>query len=216
MSFDTIIFLIIFAVLSGVSSWVQKRRQAQAEREAQGNLEPPQAPRPSEVPRRQPGPVATPAPSPALPQSWEVVLRRLLEGQTTSPPPPLVVPGNAPKAPGRSPTPAAPRTAQRHRPAPVPVAELEEGAEASPALARLDQSAQAYDRAKALHESVAEQLRRVDSRTEHPIPGGPPVPRQGGRAEIASARRLIQHPGSARQAIIATTLLGPPRALDPI
>jgi hypothetical protein len=100
-------------------------------------------------------------------------------------------------------------------PAPAPVLTETEGSTA-PALARLDQSAQAYQRASALHEAVADHLRRIDSRTEHPLPTAAPAHRTARAPEIASVRALLARPASARQAVIAAAILGPCRGMEPL
>jgi hypothetical protein len=94
---------------------------------------------------------------------------------------------------------------------PAPVVEVEpEGAPLS--LARLDQSAQAYQRASQLHEGVADRLRRIDEATERHLVAPPLGRRATVSPEMAQALAWLRSPRAARQAVLASVILGPPRA----
>lgn len=87
-----------------------------------------------------------------------------------------------------------------------------EARSASPA--RLEESAQAYFRASQVHEAAAKRFRQVTQMTtEHRVTTG------SGRqvhqsAEVAAAVALLHHPRSARQAVVASLILGTPRGLE--
>jgi hypothetical protein len=68
-------------------------------------------------------------------------------------------------------------------------------------------------RARYLHQDIAEHMRQVDLRmSRHLVSSTPksPLPSR----EIQAARRLVADPRSARQAILASVILGPPKALE--
>src|SRR2546422_5903785 len=81
-------------------------------------------------------------------------------------------------------------------------------------LQALKESAAAYQRASHLHEGVAEHLKRVEEMTEHHPGKVPTAHRPGFSAEAAQTIALIRNPRTARKAIIASLIFGPPKALE--
>jgi hypothetical protein len=97
---------------------------------------------------------------------------------------------------------------------PTPLFASEEEAPATPPLVQLTQSATAYDRAAALHERIAAHLQQVDERTESGRPDAPTPHTKKRPAEAEAAVALLKQLNTARQAVIASIILGPPKALE--
>ena len=81
-------------------------------------------------------------------------------------------------------------------------------------LPPLTESTIAYRRASSLHEEVAEHLKRVEEITQRHQAKVPTAHRQAVSAEAARTISMIRHPATARQAIIASLVFGPPKALE--
>lgn len=189
--------LIIFAVIAIIASWL-KRKQGESEETETWTPPPPRRPQST---RGQPPPPPVQQPPPKA-MTWEEELRRLLEGQLPErepPPPPIIA---------QRPAPAPP-------PLPVPtprVPEIEEPA--FPAAFRpstvLRESELAYERASHLDTQVEEHFRELMT---HP-PAQTELPRRSAvRPEIAEALALVRSRRSLRAAVLASVILGPPRAL---
>jgi hypothetical protein len=226
-SIESLLILLVFVIISGVSTWMQKRRQAAEEPQSWPDedefSQPPTAQRPASGQR--PGPTAPPPPPQPQPatSSWEEELRRLLQGDRPTPPSPQPIPPPVPPSPPHPrpsppPVPASPRPVaaspyDTRRPVPKPPA-----APSAPLPhfrpAALDRSAAAYQRASHLAESVAGRMREVERRTQIHEPGAARVRRKPVSREINAARSLLQSPQAARQAVIASVILGPPRGLE--
>jgi len=174
---------------------------------------------------KQPPPPPRPDPSRPRPQpastSWENELRRLLDnqGQQTAPPPRMPQPMVPPSVPRvvsvprpmpviiETPTPAAP---SRIRPVLVPPP-LPPGLQPSnQPLATLSESQQAYARASQLDKSAAARIERVPGQEVQLTT----VTRQAASPELAEAVSLFKNPQAARLAVIASVVLGPPRAFQ--
>ena len=142
-----------------------------------------------------------PAPSPSRPaqSSWEDELRRMLEEEK----PKHVAP------PLLAPTMYKPATLR-----PSATVHHQEEGPSSPSLAHLTQSATALERASTLHERVAAHFHLVDERTDLHRPAIPVAHIRKRSAEAEAAVALLRKPASARQAIIVSLILGPPKALE--
>ena len=84
-------------------------------------------------------------------------------------------------------------------------------------LAHLEHHTQAYQRATHLHETVAAHLRRVDEQTEkHGKPLAAPrlIRRGAGSPDARAVVALLRRPSTARQALLASFVLAPPKALE--
>jgi len=227
MDSDLISLLVFVAIsaLSALSGWLQKRKQASEGADPW--------PHPSSAPS---GPIrsqstpppgsSSPKPAPGAPRrvpeqrtprrsDWEVELRRLLEGVepvTPAPLPPVIVAALPPPRvePARSPA-----ATVRARPSePIYARATEESPAPSLRLALFQQSADAHARAAQLSAGVAARMRRVDRLTEEHRPsltsaGGPVI-----STEALAARAWLAEPGTLRQAIIASVILGPPRCAE--
>jgi hypothetical protein len=79
----------------------------------------------------------------------------------------------------------------------------------------LEESNAAYEEAKRLQETAAARLRAADEQTRKHFARRARARRRGPMAAPVSAVALFRSPQSARQAFIASFVLGPPKALDP-
>ena len=198
-----LILVVGFLIASAISQWMKKRKGAEEGQDT---------PAPLPHPRRVGGPPPVHQPE-TKPVSWEEELRRLLQGEPAEPapaPPPIVVHETR-----RVPPPILPRPepAPRHR----SVFEVED--QPSPMdvdvqpkfqpLPELTESVQAYQQASQLDRKVEAHLREV---TQRPV-GSTSVQHQGTTPEARAALALLRNPQSARTAILASLILGPPRAL---
>lgn len=215
-------FWVILAIVIGsvIWDWLKKRGRS----EDTDSL-----PHESESPHSSPGPhpTTTPTRPTALPRpvatsDWEEQLRRLLAGEapaapphTSTPPPirPVVVQETQPTAPAR------------RDPAPQPVAKAVPPAPPGPRMGTADRAAEvqlpsltqstaSFPRASHLRENVADNLKRVEQMTEHHRGSVPTVHRQTFSIESARTISLIRNPSTVRQAVIASIIFGPPRALE--
>ena len=81
-------------------------------------------------------------------------------------------------------------------------------------LPALTESTTSYRRASHLHEETGERLKRVEEMTERHLIKVPTANRQPVSIEAACAISTIRNPGTARQAVIASLVFGPPKALE--
>jgi hypothetical protein len=194
---ETLITIAIFVVVAIISSWLKKKQEP--EDESWPGQPPPPLPGRADRSGERPPPRTKAA-------SWEEELRKLLEGEEPAhPPPPPVIVYDVPK-PVRPPPPrpAAPR--------PAPVIERDEQDIGLPVhLPPLTQSVQAYQRASQLDVQVAERLRQIEQQvTRHTI-----APKaEWVSAEILRAKSMLRSRDSLRSAIVATVILGPPKAFE--
>ena len=209
---DSFITFLVAITIAAVASWLKRRAAAgQQDDQPQNQAGPPRPP-------------AQPRP-PARPSSWEEELRRLLEGENAPPvapppvfrPPPVVVAQPAPKPVLR---PSAPAPA----PTPIPRAVLvspPRGVTSAPPLpasvqipveqmAPLIQSKQAYERASQIDRKMAEHIQMVSGqRVQSTV-----VTRRAIAPEMLQAVSLLKSPRTARAAIVASFIFGPPRSLE--
>jgi hypothetical protein len=209
-------WIIITALVIGsaIVDWLKKRGQ----KDEAGSLDQsgPAAPLRRGTPAAPP-----PSPRPVTTSNWEEELRRLLSGEppvTKPPPPPPPVQPVIISAPASPPVMPSPVIVKR-QPPPPPVhvirPHVEEAAEApAVSLAKLEQSAGAYRRASQLHEAVGEHLRQVDAMTERHLAMAPVTRPRGVSSDLAKFIASLRDPGTARQAIAASIILGPPKALE--
>ena len=184
-----LIGLIVFVVIAIVASLLKRKE------------EPFEIP-PELRPRRDHPPQAPPPPysRPPVTRSWEEELRALLEDRT--PPPPVIQ-----HAPPPVPPPSVyPKT---HRPQ---VAEDEGEMEPSfMAPSGLRESDARYADAAHLQQRVTNRLAEV---TRHRV-GTTSVQRREASNEARELIDSLRHPQSVRRAVLASIVLGPPRALEP-
>lgn len=223
---DNIWVMLAIVVISAISSWLQKRNEKNNQPEPWGG-EDDETYRQQQQQRSGGSPSA---PNPNQPLNWEEELKRLLEGKppldgtagTPPPPPPPVIRREVP--------PPLPKTVAREsegideeslpsRESSSPWQDTSLDSQPAPTkpLAHLEQTTQAYHRATQLHETVAAHLRRVDEQTEKhgkPLAAPRPIRRDAGSADARAVVALLRRPSTARQALIASFVLAPPKALE--
>lgn len=214
---DSLLIMLAILAITAISSWLQRKGQ----REDPGSLgdewktikprktEPPPQPAPPKIGQPTSSPRKAP---PAI--DWERELRRLLQGDAPTaappPPPPLVR-----EEPAPAPRPAPPPVVRPVKPPPMrfPVPAVVERRESGPASTILVEASSAYQKAQQLHKSVADRLREVDQAIELHKAGAPAHTRAV-PPDVRSALSMLQNPKTVRQAIIASLILAPPKALE--
>jgi hypothetical protein len=233
-SWIKLIVVLFFLALSGVSNWLKKRSQAERARNAARNPRPPTAAHRSS----QSSPVIRGTTSrPTGPASWEEELRRLLEGETPSAPParppsapPIAVPPIAPRtitlpslrpaapAPPMNVPPLATPRPTVVRPTIVRVPESTPAPLRVPTvtsigtrdLASMSQSRAAYEKGQQLGTKVAAHIEKVPTQRVQLTT----VTRGERSAELSASVAMFKNPRAARQAVIASIVLGAPRAFE--
>lgn len=211
---ETLITILVLVLLSAVSGWLKKRANGAEADESW----PPPAPRSPGRPMAPPTPrpTAKPAGSPAegrpVTRSWEEELRRLLEGDRpmASPPAP---PPKAPPIPPARPQPAPPVLVGPARsvvstPASAPLGSLE-GVVAE--LGELTTTAR--QQAQRLQGRAATELKRAEAVVARQVTETHVPHREGLTEEISAVRGMLGSSRTARQAVIASVILGPPVGL---
>jgi len=194
--FDSLIVFLLFILLTGASSWLQRKR---GEGEKGGG---------------EPSPGPQPGKGRAL--DWEEELRRLLGEEPApppSPPPPIQpAPAEARRPP---PTPKAPS-----QPPPAPPAHQVKAPQA-PEIS-FQASGAAHERAIAIKGAVSKRMERVRQQVRGqgppataPLPAESAPARGGPDPAVAELVRRLRHPSTARQAVVAAMILQPPKALVP-
>jgi hypothetical protein len=209
-----------FVIAMAIFNWVKRRSQSDdstdthPERRAQPPSQTPEqrAPTGSMEPRpsgARPLPTATPRP-PVRKIDWEEELRRMIEGrEPESPPAQEPVLREDRPAPVAVPPPLifTPPPLQTHRPVPRP--EPERGLPVQ--LEGLTVSQQSYQRASHLDETVAERLRQVGQQVaRHAAASGRGI----ASMEVARALAMVHEPHALRSVVMASVILGPPKALE--
>jgi hypothetical protein len=212
---DSLITALVLMIVSAIAAWMKKKS---VDGRDDSTANPPQA-RPA---------AGQPRPSPR-PTSWEEELRRLLGEQSAPPPPvrppPMMRPPPPPVVVSR-PQPASPAPPVVIKPVLVPTERraavsvprsvvapmlVPSGVEVSAAqLAPLRQSKEAYERASQLDKNVAEHIDRVPGQRVLATK----VLRRTISPEITQAVSMFKSGQTARQAVMASLVLGPPRALE--
>lgn len=157
----------------------------------------------------------TTSPAPQKISNWEEELKRVLEGQiptTSSPPPPLpppiVIVEKRPPPPPPVEVKAAPR------PSRVRVDKSTNEDEAGGRLAKLSEAATTQARASHLQMEMARRFQQVDQLSARGRQAAPLAHGTAPSAEVAAIRQMFRNPATVRQAVVASLILGPPRALE--
>jgi len=192
---DTLITIAIFVVVAIISAWLKKKQEP--EDEGWTGAPPPL---PGEFEPQKPA--APPRPKAAR---WEEELRKLLDGDAPEAPRPRPIVIREERKPA-TPPPVAPPV--RQRPPPLIIKDDQEiGLPVH--FPSLTQSAQAHQRASQLDLKVAERLRQIEQQvTRHTA--APKVERAA--REIELAKTMLRSHDSLRSAIVASVILGPPKA----
>lgn len=221
---DNIWVMLAVVVISALSSWFQNRNKRQGQPEPWGGEDADSAP----SQRRGGGSTATPNPNQSL--NWEEELKRLLEGKppldsTAGAPPPPPPPVLRREIPPPMPEPLSRESERvpedsfpsRESSSPWKQTSLDSLPEPTKPVVTLGRSKVAYHRAKQLHETVAARMRQVNEQTEKHGKQPLRAPLPSGRVHNADARAvvsLLRQPATARQALLASFVLGPPKALE--
>lgn len=194
---ESLITFLLILLISALATWLKRLGQKRAEKSSGAS-------------RR-----ALPGTQERKTTNWEDELRRLLGEEEApmpppqAPPPPPVV--ARPKPPPQAQPPPAVLRAPVPEVTPLPVPTVEQITTAE--LARLEESRRAYERAGNLDRAVAEYLKKVSSapvRLTSVLTYTSPSP------EVTQAVSLLKNPRAAREAIVASVILGPPKALEQI
>jgi hypothetical protein len=224
---DKIVVLLLLAAVSAFADWRKKRaKEEERRRQLGGGASPTVTGAPAPSPAAPP--IVAPRPAAGHSGNWEDELRRLFgeeepekPAQRPTAPPPVVIsptarrvpppipptrrpPATMPAGPIRAP---APRISPRPAPIPVPtVTSLE-----TRPLASMTESTQAYSQAQKLDESMGAHIDKVPNQLFRPTE----VVRTRASAEAYEAVSWFRNARGARKAILATVILGRPRALQP-
>jgi len=207
---EQLLILLVIAVLSALHSWWKKKQGAAAEEEEDGDGNAPLPPRPGRTP-----------PPPRAPASnWEEELRRILQGEEAPAPRPMAPPPfvvAAPPALPPAPRPvvrqsAAPKPHLAHSNIPIPLEGEEEEIGLAVRLPSLEQNVQAFLRRSSIERMAADHLQNPGRKvTDH---CQIPPHRRGVSPDAQRALALLRERGTQRTAIIASIILGPPKALE--
>jgi len=219
---DNIWVMLAIVVISALSSWFQKRNQKDGQAEPWGGED-----EENSRSQRSAGGNSS-APNPNQPLNWEEELKRLLEGKppldstASTPPPPIVhrvpPPPLVPQKVARESQGIDEESiASRESSSPWQDTSYDSLPEPTKPLAHLEHNTQAYQRATHLHETVAARMRHVGELTEkhgRPLAASRVVRRDIGSPDARAVVALLRQPASARQALLASFVLAPPKALE--
>ncbi|MDB6065940.1 MAG: hypothetical protein JWR26_2148 [Pedosphaera sp.] len=204
---DSLLTIVIIIVVASIFAWFKKLGQTEREKDSPMD----RSATPPANQSNQPRPVARPQAQPR-PTSWEEELRRLLEGDAPAPaPPPL--PRQPPVVIAR-PVPTVPAQPIRREPlvvtrpvlVPPPVR-----VEVTPrGLAPMDESRRAYDRGSQLDQKMSDYIQKVPGQHVQPTS----VIHSKASLEVTQVVSLFKSARTARQALIASVILGPPKSLE--
>lgn len=220
-SLESLIAFVVIMLLSALGSWL-KQRKGQAPEAGEEERPVPPFGRPGTAGPGTGSPPARPKPFFDL----EGELRRLLGEEPEAPPPTPAPPPVLREAPAL-PLPSAPRPVPAVMPDeefvpvplpagthfPKPARDLDAQPEPAFDLAPMAESASAYRRGSAVDTAAETKLQAARTRTEQAKPGSPLSKTRGLSPEAAAVRGLFSQPRTARQAILASVILSPPKAV---
>ncbi len=189
---NNVIGIIVAIIVTIVASLVKKKQP-----DEEWELPPELKPRRDQPPHQSQPPKVS---------RWEEELRRVLQEQPA--PPPIVRPVAPPPLVYQQPPPLAQREEYQSSP--------DEGAQEEPAVPRLHtltEAAQSYAHAASLSQRTQEQLHQLHSST-HRAARPATVHHVEVAPDIRALVNSLRHPHTARTAILASIILGPPRAFE--
>lgn len=208
--------ILAVVVISAISSWVQSRNKKSEQAEPWSGEDDE-----SYKPYRNPS--GAQAPNPNQPLDWEEELKRLLEGKppldsTAGTPPPLPPPPPPVPEPiaRESEIPPEENLASRESSSPWSNTSYDSLPEPTKPLATFEESTQAYQRVAHFHENVAAHMHRAGAQVEkhgHPVVAAKPARRVTSSADARAVVAQLSQPATARQAVIASLILAPPKGL---
>lgn len=195
-SWESLIAFVVILLLSGLGNWLRQRKAPPPESWTEEEETP--SPRPG---RSRPEFEESRPTPPAF--DLERELRRMLGEEPPAPPPPPPVIVAAPmetRPPLRPPAPTL--VAEDLEPRPAPGFEL----------AALTEAQAAYQRASTIDANAQALLEAAKARAAQHRVGPISHPRGGHAPEVAAVLAALRSPRTARQAILASIILGPPKA----
>lgn len=215
-SWESLIAFVVIMAISGIASWLKQRKGGPPQ--PWGDEEEGDTP-----PLRRTGPPPQPAePEPVF--DLERELRRMLgqEPEAQPPPPPVAQPDTpAPVPPLVVVSPASSRSGMPPRPGsgpPVlgPRSDRDLDALDAPTfeLAPMTESAAARARAGAVDDAALARIEAARQRTEHALGTAARPDARRMSPEVAALLASLRQPATARQAVLAAVVLGPPKALE--
>ncbi len=200
---EKLIVIAVIVVGSIIHSWIQRKQEEAAAGSAPPEPSPGRTPRPPRP--RASGTPAQPSRTGSGGTNWEEEMRRLLQGEglrpSSRPPVPPPVPKGVPAAP-------PPVLARSAIPVPDEGTEMEVGLPVRPVT--FDQASSAHDRAQ-IQSMVAQRMQDTASRVAAHV-GLTSQAIQSARA--AGVRQLLRDRETQRNVILASIILGPPRAME--
>jgi hypothetical protein len=227
-----ILAALIFLLVTGAAQFLQKRarqKQGLPPLNPEGTGSPWGEPWAPPAPGPAPAPPRTPPPRPG--QDWEEALRRALGIPAPPVTPPRLPPQSTPASPAPTPdTEVALEEAWSLEEGPAPEEHLSPlpgagsawhraeaaGTEADSRLANagsLASATRALAHAGQLHEIVTARMRAAQALAHHAGPT-PPRPRVAPNTATTLVRSLLGNRETVRQAVVASAILGPPKALE--
>lgn len=219
-SIESLIAFVVIMLLSALGQWMKQRKAQSPDTSEDEHPASPLGRR--DATGRQPPPPLRPRPLFDL----EGELRRLLGEEPEAPPAPAPPPIPR-QAPGVPPT-ISPRPVTMSEPEdefvpvslpkgthfPKPAPDLD--AEPAPAfdLAAMAESASAYQRGGAVDTTAETKVQAARMQTAHARPDAPPIKARGRSPEAAAVVALLRQPRTARQAILASVILSPPKGIE--
>ncbi len=160
-------------------------------------------------------PPLPPAQTPRPAGAWEAELERILRGENARPTVPSPPPAPAPPTPAYRPRQVTFDYNQDSdiESAPAPSAPLATMSESAANQQRADA---AYAEGASLHEQVVERMHQIDARVSRHTAtvSGTGVARGQASSESAAVRQWLRQHDTARAAIVAAMVFGPPKALE--
>jgi hypothetical protein len=212
-SWESLLAFVVILVLSGIGNWIKQRKGPPPEPwgdDEEGSPAPPL--------RRQP-PSPQPAETPPV-FDLERELRRML-GQEPGAPAPAAPPPRTEPPPVALPPPVARRSEPAVEPPPVrrglfpgPAEELDQQETPTFELAPMAESAAAYQRGSDIDDAASAKIAAARARTDQPrsVVAGHATPRLS--PEVTSVLASLREARTARQAVLAAVILGPPKSLE--
>lgn len=191
---DQLLIVVALLIVSGISSWLKKRAQAEEEARTQGQplMGGPQAPRP--IPR----------PEQEMPTDWEEELRRMLDMPSPEPPPPVVPPPPLVVAP----PPPMVTVHRMQRPIPRIISDTPPVEHVTGALEHAADSVRA---ARHLQETVLERIHKAGE-LRGAVTHAPQV--VVAKRGASALRKDFRNRDDLRRAFVASLVFGPPKALE--
>lgn len=222
ISLEGLIVFVVILGISALSNWIKQRKGRQADTWPE-NEEAAPPPLRRDMPPAPPQPTAEPA------FDLEKELRRLFGEPEEKPVPPIAPPPVAREAqrpsvpPPLRPLPTAPADREEvFEPVSLPrgthfpktTSDLDQQGPPAFDLATMAESSSAYERGSSVDATAMGKLDAARTRTEQHKPALVPARSRAMRPETAAVLAMLKSPRTSRQAVLASFILGPPKALE--